>query len=225
MLPPGLLDRRSDPAVPSGRVPRPPRSWPVLVALFALLAAACGNDTAPAPTTTTGTALPPRTTLPPIVTTAPAASTTTTIPAEVATEVDACGLLQPQEVRDCYRDKTAVAGAGAAVRDLGLIVQTQSTGDHGLHTGPAVRGGGRLDERILDVDNGSRHRQIAGVPAPLGCRVEPALKTCGAATRKGQTRRGRDFEIARAPRASGPRSAGNLATSGKQDSVRVDDNV
>jgi hypothetical protein len=69
------------------------------VILIALVASACGEENPPVPTSTTGTALPPRTTLPPVVTTAPSASTTTTVPAEVATEVDACALVEPQEIR------------------------------------------------------------------------------------------------------------------------------
>lgn len=73
---------------------------PVAVALaLALVVTSCTGDEPPAPTTTTGTALPPRTTLPPVVTTVPGVTTTTTIPAEIATEVDACALVEVEDVR------------------------------------------------------------------------------------------------------------------------------
>lgn len=83
----------------------------VLVTAMALAAGACGSDGPPAPTTTTGTALPTRTTLAPLITIAPGVTTTTTTPAQVATSVDACGLVEPAEIALVVED----AGPGVSV--------------------------------------------------------------------------------------------------------------
>ena len=91
-------------------LPRP-FSTVALVAAMAVLAGACGGDSPPAPTTTTGTALPTRTTITPLITIAPGATTTTTTPAQIATSVDACGLVEPAEVALVVDD----AGPGVAV--------------------------------------------------------------------------------------------------------------
>ncbi|MEL7209981.1 MAG: hypothetical protein AAGK32_17405, partial [Actinomycetota bacterium] len=69
-----------------------------LVATVALTA--CSGDEPVAATSTTGTALPTRTSVTqvPIPTTAGTGTTTTTVPAEIATSIDACALLAPAEV-------------------------------------------------------------------------------------------------------------------------------
>ena len=119
--------RAADDPTP-GRGPRRPVLLPALLIVLTLAVTACGSEEPPAPTTTTGTALPPRTTLPQVVTTAPSVATTTTLPAEIATEVDACALLRPREVRAVAGEQ---AGRGTPVAATDLPGQPRTDGEDG----------------------------------------------------------------------------------------------
>ena len=98
--------------------------------VLAFVVTACGGSDPPAPTSTTGTALPPRTTLPVVVTTAPSASTTTTIPAEIATEVDACALVRPNEAQ-AVAGEQAGPGAPVPAADLPGVARSEETDGEG----------------------------------------------------------------------------------------------
>ena len=127
----GLDDRWNGGA---GNDTRPGRARVLLTlgVLVALIAAACGSEAPPSPSTTTGTALPPRTTLAPPPTTGTVVSTTTTVPAEIATEVDACGLATEQDVRPVAGED---AGPGTPVDTSNLPGRDQATAAESTATG------------------------------------------------------------------------------------------
>ena len=116
------------------RLPRPAL---IGVLVLAFVVTACSGEDPPAPTSTTGTALPPRTTLPVVVTTAPSASTTTTVPAEIATEVDACALVRPREAQAVAGEQ---AGRGSAVpaTDLPGVARPEEADGDGAGSDPVA---------------------------------------------------------------------------------------
>jgi hypothetical protein len=111
---------------------RRPLTTVALLTTLILFGAGCGGGEPPAPSTTTGTALPTRTTLAPTITIAPESATTTTTPAQVATSVDACGLVESAEIAlvvgddpgpgvstgtSTENDDTTAVGDGTSARD------------------------------------------------------------------------------------------------------------